>query len=193
MGTLVFDIETSNFFTDPDVGWNNFAALKLSAVGIYSYAEDKYFCFLENELERAAEIFRRAETLVGFSSNHFDIPVLNNYLAKLPAGGLNLFHKNRVDLLDEIELVTGRRISLNRLAEANLGEGKAGQAADAGRLYNEGRFEELKTYCLKDVELTKRLYDLYRKQKFFMIPDRETGEVRKVEFSGQAGLFSFPA
>jgi hypothetical protein len=32
LDTLVFDIETQNFFTDPDVGWDNYDALKISVV-----------------------------------------------------------------------------------------------------------------------------------------------------------------
>ena len=59
MNTIVFDIETQNFFTDPGVGWDNFAALKISAVGVYSYTKDEYVCFEEGEMEQAAELFRR--------------------------------------------------------------------------------------------------------------------------------------
>ena len=84
MDTLVFDIETQNFFTDPDVGRNNFGALKISVVCVYSYDEDKYFSFEEDEMAAVAELFNRAERIVGFSSNRYDIPVLNGYFRAPP-------------------------------------------------------------------------------------------------------------
>ena len=77
MDTLVFDIETQNFFTDPGVGWDNFAALKISVVGVYSYAQDRYLVFEESEMEKLAELFRGAKRIVGFSMNRYDVPVLN--------------------------------------------------------------------------------------------------------------------
>src|SRR4029077_13744344 len=83
MDTLVFDIETQNFFTDPDVGWDNFAALKISVVGVYSYLQDKYFAFEENEMDKLAELFAGARRIVGFSMNRYDVPVLNHYFLKL--------------------------------------------------------------------------------------------------------------
>lgn len=190
MDTLVFDIETQNFFTDPDVGWDNFAALKISAVGIYSYLQGKYFCFEESEVEKMAELFKDASKIVGFSSNRYDVPVLNLYFQKLGADAPNIWGKERVDLLEEIEMAAGQRVSLSKLAEANLGVKKDRHGSEAGNLYREGRIEELKAYCLKDVKLTKDLYDLYRKQRFFMMPDKKTGEIVKVEFSKQyATLF----
>ena len=57
MNTLVFDIETSNFFTDPDVGWNNYEAMKISVVGFYSYITNKYECLGVEEMEKLAKIF----------------------------------------------------------------------------------------------------------------------------------------
>lgn len=123
MDTLVFDIETQNFFTDSDVGRNNFGALKISVVCAYSYSGDKYSSFEEDEMPAAAELFNRAGKLVGFSSNRYDIPVLNGYFRRLRID-CDLWKKERVDLLEEIELATGERISLSRLAEANLGEKK---------------------------------------------------------------------
>ncbi len=187
MNTLVFDIETSNFFTD--VGRYNFGALDISAVGLYSYAEDKYACFAGEDIKEGLRLLGEGDTLVGFGISRYDIPVLNHHYSKLLSGGLNFFHKNRVDLLDEIELVTGRRVSLNRLAQANLGQGKlAHDGSEAIDLYKAGKIEELKAYCLKDVELTKLLYDMYRDQKCFLIPNKETGEMERVQFSGRAGM-----
>lgn len=185
---MVFDIETANFFTDPDVGWQNFAALKISGVGIYSYNEDSYRFFGEHELAEAVRLLSAADLLIGFGISRYDIPALNHAAGRL-AAPVNFFEKTRVDLLDEIELVTGRRISLNRLAQANLGEGKlAHDGSHAAEMYRRGAWEELKTYCLKDVELTKRLYDRYRAEKYFLIPNQLTGGTDKVQFSGLAGI-----
>jgi DEAD/DEAH box helicase domain-containing protein len=184
MDTLVFDIETQNFFTDPEVGWDNFAALKISVMSVYSYAQDRYLMFEERELPQAAPLFRESGLLVGFSSNRYDVPVLNLYFQRLPARErFNLWHKDRLDLLEEIELASGERVGLGRLAELNLGVGKDRHGSEAITLYREGRMQELKDYCTKDVELTKRLYDLYRERGYLFLPDRKTGGVKKLDLA----------
>ena len=182
LDTLVFDIETQNFFTDPEVGWDNYAALKISVVGVYSYIEDRYYCYEENEMDKLADLFNDARRIVGFSMNRYDIPVLNNYFQRLK-GAPKLWEMERVDLLEEIEMATGSRVSLDRLAGANLGLSKTHHSSEAGALYREGKIEELKEYCVNDVKLTKELYDLYRKQNFLMVPSKKSGEVIKVEFA----------
>lgn len=189
--TVVFDIETQNFFTDPDVGWNNFAGLKISVVCAYSYEKDDYFCADEDHLEDLIPLFANAKKIVGFSMNRYDVPVLNLYFKKYPEGKgedspIDLWRKERVDLLDEIELTTGRRISLDLLSQANLGAGKTGKGHEAIDMYREGRIDELKAYCKMDVELTKRLYDQFVNERYFLIPDRKSGETRKVEFAKAA-------
>ncbi len=182
MDTLVFDIETKNFFTDPGVGWNNFDALEVSMVCVYSYSKDKYFSFGENELAEAAELFDSGSLLVGFSINSYDIPVLNVHFGKLPGTKTDLWSKNRLDLLEEVEIALGRRISLDKLSRANLGIGKERKGFEAITLYKNGEIDELKKYCLQDVRLTKDLYDLYRTKGEFSVPDARTGEISKVNF-----------
>ncbi len=183
MDTLVFDIETSNFFTDPGVGWDNFGALKISVVGIYSYLRNEYVCYEESEVEKMAELFRSASRIVGFASNHYDIPVLNLYFQKLKdREELNLWEKERVDLAEKLEMQTGKRISLSKLAEANLGVKKDHHGSEAIGMFARGEIAKLKEYCLKDVRLTKELYDQYVREKYLYVPDRETGELVKVDF-----------
>src|ERR1035437_8285009 len=131
MDTLVFDIETQNFFTSPGVGWDNYDALKISVVCVYSYAQDKYFSYEEHEMEKLTKLFHGDVKIVGFSCNRYDIPVLNIYFQKLKQEGLDLWKKERIDHLHEVEMATGERISLSRLAEANLGEKKSGHGSEA--------------------------------------------------------------
>ncbi len=182
MDTLVFDIETQNFFTDPGVGWDNFPALRISVVGVYSYAKDRYFCFEEHEMEALGRLFRTASTIVGFASNRYDVPVLNLYFQKLASrADLNLWQKERVDLLDIVERSGKGRPSLGRLAEANLNIRKEGHGSEACGMYERGEIEELKKYCLKDVEITKALYDLYVREGALLIP-RRGAEPLKVVF-----------
>jgi DEAD/DEAH box helicase domain-containing protein len=193
MDIIVIDIETQNFFTDPGVGWNNYAALRISTVGVYSYLHDRYSSFAESEMPKLAELLRTAGRIVGFSINRYDIPVLHEYFKKFTGDAtFDVWAKERVDILEEIELASGDRPSLSRLAEANLGVSKEHHGSEAITLYNEGRMAELEAYCLNDVKLTKELYDLYRRQRFLFVKDRTTDELRKVVFekeSATAKLF----
>lgn len=183
MDTIVFDIETKNFFTDPEVGWNNFDALRISMVCAYSYAKDKYFSFYENEMDKAAEFFDSGSLLVGFSINRYDIPVLDAHFSRIPGVETKLLNKNRLDLLEEIEMNMGQRISLDKLSRANLGMGKERKGHEAITLYKNGEIEELKKYCFQDVRLTKDLYDLYRDKGRLMVPNVKTGETVNVDFT----------
>lgn len=173
--TLVIDIETKNFFTD--VGRDNFDAIDISVVGVYSYLRDAYRCFDEHELGELFAWLEGAGRIVGFSINRYDIPILNRYVPT------NLWGVERFDILDEIERAMGERISLNRLAKTNLGVGKNGHGSHAILLYQEGKIEELKTYCLQDVKVTKGLYDLLCAQKYLLVPNRATGELLRLECS----------
>lgn len=169
---IVIDIETSNTFAD--VGRNNFEALDVSVVVIYLYDEDKYIAYEKNELNKLGERLKNAELIIGFAINRFDLPVLAKYF------NFNLFDILNIDILDEIELSSGRRIGLDLLARENLGYGKTGKGLDAPILYAEGKMEELKEYCKNDVKVTKEIYDLAVKQGYLMVPQRGGGDSIKV-------------
>ncbi|KKR89180.1 MAG: hypothetical protein UU85_C0004G0020 [Candidatus Wolfebacteria bacterium GW2011_GWA2_42_10] len=174
MDTIVLDIETKNTFIE--VGHDNFDALEISLVGLYSYGQDKFFHFHENEIKEAGEILRNAGLLVGFAISRFDLPVLKKHF------NFDIFSIPRIDILDEIEILLGRRVGLDILAKTNLGFGKNGLSLEAPVLYREGRMEELKNYCLNDVKITKELYELAKNQGHLMVPHKENkGEAIRVD------------
>lgn len=174
---LVIDIETKNSFADVG-GQHNLKKLEVSFVGVYSYNQDKYLSFFEQELDQLASLLQRAGLLIGFSINRFDLPVLEKHCK------FNLMAIPRLDILDEIELALGRRISLDLLAKTNIGVGKTHSTGlEAIRLYNEGKLEELAHYCLNDVKITKDLYDLAKKQGHLMVPERYSDEIVKAQFN----------
>jgi DEAD/DEAH box helicase domain-containing protein len=171
--TLVIDIETSNTFAD--VGRENFDALNISVIGAYSYDRDEFMIFDENELDKLGELMREAGLIVGFASKRFDLPVMRRYY------NFDLFAIPHLDILDEIELSSGKRISLDVLAKENLGYGKIGKGSDAPILYEQGKIDELKEYCLHDVKVTKEVYDLAKTQGHLMVPQRNEDPL-KVNF-----------
>ena len=137
-------------------------------------------------MPKLAELVRDAKLLVGFSINRYDVPVLTNYFQGSPeTRDVDLWKKERIDLLEEVEMETGTRISLSKLAHANLGVSKDHDGSEAIELWKSGRIDELKNYCLNDVKLTRELYDLYRRDGSLVIPNRETGELAKVTFQSK--------
>src|SRR3989344_7703305 len=151
MRKIVFDIETKNTFQD--VGSNDPASLDLSLVGIYDYENDSYQSFIEEDLGKLWPIFEKADMIIGFNSDHFDIPILNKYYPG------NLAQIKSLDILNEIKKSLGRRVSLSQVAEATLGKGKLGKGLDAIKWWKEGDIESLRKYCLEDVLITKEIYD----------------------------------
>ena len=89
----------------------------------------------------------------------------------------------RIDLLDDIEMQLGRRISLDLLAKINLGTQKTHHSLEAPVMYREGRLEELADYCLHDVRITKDLYELARAQGYLLVPQWGSDEPERATFN----------
>lgn len=151
MKKIVFDIETKNTFSEAES--NNPADLDISLVGIYNYEKDEYLSFLAEELGDLWPILEKTEMLIGFNSNHFDIPLLNKYYP----GDLSKIKS--LDIMHEVKKVIGRRVSLNQISKATLGKGKIGKGLDAIKWWKAGDIENLRKYCLEDVKITKEVYD----------------------------------
>ena len=149
---IVFDIETKHSF-DEVGGKQNFHKLGVSVIGVYNYVLDKYLTFEEHEIPEFEKMLSESDRVIGFNIHHFDLPVLKPYVA------LNTKTLQTLDLMEDIERNAGFRVSLDNLAEFTLGARKSGDGMQAIRWYKEGKINEIKKYCLKDVELTKNLYE----------------------------------
>lgn len=170
---IVFDIETKNTFAD--VGGNAYTEkLDASFIGAYSYNENRYLSFHENDFEAFAPYLKNASMLITFAGKRFDIPVIQKYF------NFNVSAIPHIDLLEEIELAHGRRIGLDVIAQATMGVGKSGKGLDAIKYYNEGNLKALEEYCLQDVKVTKELYDYIKKNHHIKIPDKFTQVITTV-------------
>lgn len=168
LNEIIFDIETQNSFAEVE---NDFKKLKVSVVSVYSYLTDSYQSFSEDELYKLWPILEKADVLIGYNSEHFDLPVLNNYypgdLLELPS----------LDLLKKIKDSLGIRLKLVDVAEATLDNvTKSADGLQAIKWWKEGKIDEIKKYCEQDVRVTKELYDFGKtnKQLFYKTL---TGEV----------------
>ena len=174
---IVFDIETKNTF-DEVGGYQNLKDLEISVVGIYSYLNEKYYCFEEKEINKLEDFFKNANLLIGFSSKSFDVPVLEKYF------DFKISAINHFDILEEIQKEFKRKVGLNILAQANIGKTKLfDNGIEAIKLYRNGQIEELKNYCLQDVKLTKELFDLIREKGYLWVPQKDLIEMTKVKIN----------
>lgn len=159
-GDIVFDVETKHSF-DEVGGRNHFDKLGVSVVGAYVYGgaglpadqTGQYYAFEEHEMPEFEKLLLSAGRVIGFNIHHFDLPVIKPYLS------LNIKKLPTLDLMDGVTQGVGFRVSLDNLAEQTLGARKSGDGMQAIRWYKEGKIDDIKKYCLKDVELTKNLYE----------------------------------
>jgi DEAD/DEAH box helicase domain-containing protein len=151
MKRVVFDIETSNLFSD--VGSNDPADLNLSVVCIYEYDTDTYSSFLQEDLGKLWLILEKTDLLIGYNSDHFDVPLLNKYYPG------DLTKIKSMDILREIRATYGRRMKLDQIAEGTLGTNKTSEGLQAVRWWREGEVQKVIDYCIADVRITKDVYD----------------------------------
>lgn len=151
MRKFIFDIESQNTFTD--VGSNNAADLDISVVVGYDSGTDTYHTVTIDDLSPLWPIIDQADMLVGFNSDHFDIPLLNKYYPG------DLLQKRSLDILKEIKNTYGRRMKLDQIAEGTLGVKKSGHGLQAIAWWNKGEIDNIIKYCQDDVKITKDVYD----------------------------------
>ena len=146
---VVLDLETKYSFRDYD----DPKKLGITVVAIYDYKESQGKVFEEKELNQLFPILEAASYIIGYNVANFDILVLQSYYP----GRVDVF--TPFDILDDTKEKIGRRISLNEVIGATLGKKKTGHGFQAINLYNEGRIDELKKYCLDDVMFTRELFE----------------------------------
>jgi len=130
--------------------------LEITVVGIHDSETGEYSSYLAPELPKLWPVIEKADMLIGFNSDTFDIPLLNRYYP----GDLTKIRS--LDLLAEVHKALGRRIRLQSLAEATLKKGKKGDGLQAGVWWEEGLYDKVREYCIEDVRLTRELYDYAR-------------------------------
>jgi DEAD/DEAH box helicase domain-containing protein len=169
MRKIVLDIETEGNWT------GDHADLEVTVAGIYDSGDDSYHCFAKNELAALWPFLERADLLIGYNSEHFDLPILNKYYAG------DLLKIKSLDLLLEIKKVLNRRLKLDNIASATLGKHKSGNGLEAQTWWKAGDVEKVKSYCLDDVRLTKELYDYAQKHGVLKYRDFGSEEVREIK------------
>ena len=175
MRYIVFDLETQNTFED--VGKHEPALLDISVASVYDSETDKYTTVRHTELETLWPIFEKADALVGYNSNHFDIPLLNKYYP----GDISKIKS--IDLLESIRMSLGRRLRLDSVAEATLKTKKSGHGLQAITWWKEGAIDKIMKYCEKDVEITKRLFDYALEHKELKFKDGRTTRAIPIDTS----------
>lgn len=160
---LIFDIETIGDIRD-------YSQLKITVVSIFDYATDSYVSFDETNLSGLWPYIEKADRLIGYNSDHFDIPILNRYYP----GELTAFPS--LDMLKVVKDVLGKRYKLNDLAKATLQIEKSADGLQAQEWYKQGKIDEIKKYCEQDVKVTKELYEYGRQNKMLYYPTI-TGEI----------------
>lgn len=155
MRYIVFDLETQNLFQE--VGSSDPTALDISVATVYDSETDKYTTVTIDEIDQLWPIIEKADALVGYNSNHFDIPLLNKYYPG------DLSQIKSIDLLEDIKKSLGRRLRLDSVAQATIGAKKSADGLQAVRWWREGNIKDIKKYCEQDVKVTKEIFEYARK------------------------------
>jgi DEAD/DEAH box helicase domain-containing protein len=183
MRIVTFDIETANWMSD--TGSGDPADLQIALVGVHDSETDSYTSYLEPELPKLWPLLERTDALVGYNSDHFDIPLLNKYYPG------DLTRIKSIDLMKEVYNVLGRRLKLDSLAEATLGVNKIASGPQSLQWWRAGEVEKVREYCLKDVEITKKLFDTAMEKG--ALKYKELGRDREVRLDTKSWLSPAPA
>lgn len=171
MRKVVFDIETKGTFTE--AGSNDPASLEISVLVIHDSETDSFSSFTEENLAKLWPILEKTDLLIGFNSDHFDLPLLNKYYPG------DLGQIKSLDILKEIKSSYGRRMKLDQLAEATLGIKKSGNGLEAITWWKNGEIDKIIKYCEDDVRITKNLYDYALKNQKLIF--KEAGDIREIK------------
>jgi DEAD/DEAH box helicase domain-containing protein len=169
MNGLIYDCEIIRCIPSREIepeleyckGWDDFDGMGLSVIGVWDLKEDIPRVFLGDNSEEFQTLVKDREHIIGFNSLAFD----DNLCA---ANGIAV--TTTYDLLCEVRAASGQPrhytpdltrggYSLDALARTNLEISKSGSGSLAPKLWQQGEYGAVIDYCLRDVMLTKRLFE----------------------------------
>ena len=148
----VFDLETQRLAQDVG-GWKNVHLMGLACAVVYDGRSDEYLTFTEDQVGDLIALLAELPLVVGFNHIGFDYQVLSAY------SPIDFRKLNNLDLLADIHQNYGFRISLDALAQENLGAHKTADGLESVAWYKSGQLDKVIDYCRHDVEITKDLLE----------------------------------
>jgi DEAD/DEAH box helicase domain-containing protein len=168
---VFFDLETQRSAEEVG-GWHNAHLMRVALAVVFDAREERFHAFGEKEVPALLERLAAADLVVGFNVRRFDYAVLRGYterdLERLPT----------FDLLDAVHARLGFRDSLGHLATETLGEEKSGDGLAAIGWFREGRSDDLRRYCERDVALLRDLFRFGLEHGFLLFRTRGGERVR---------------
>ena len=162
---IFFDIETQNTFQE--VGGHFPERLSISIAVTYDTADNQFHRYTEADAAQLALDLAGADLVVGYNLFGFDYPVLQRYTSEVALAQLPT-----VDMMLEIQKRLGFRLKLDSIATATLKVGKSADGLQAVRWWKEGNMDALFTYCEQDVEVTRRIYEFGKQNRYVEYYDR---------------------
>lgn len=167
---VIFDLETKNSpVTKAD--WTNWEWLGISVGCAYDFQTGEYSVYLDDNIEKLAQLLNAADMIAAFNHVHFDNNLLRGVL-KSRANTTNWPQlKPDSELLNYDMLLESRAgakvdmytkgFKLDAHLRATLGPTamKTGDGAMAPDLYKAGKTGELISYCLADVHRERLLFE----------------------------------
>ena len=168
---IFFDLETQRAAADVG-GWQNAHLMRLAVAVTWDSTRREFRSYGEGEVEALLGQLARADLVVGFNVRRFDYRVLRGYtdrdLAALPT----------FDMLDAVHARLGHRLSLAHLAEETLGAGKSADGLQSIAWWREGRHDLVESYCRRDVEILRDLFDHAVREGHLLFRTRDGERVR---------------
>lgn len=197
---IVYDVEIAIEVDKVKGQWENPEGMGFASAVVYDYSKDQYFFFLHEDGRQGLIDLLHTKTAITFNGIKFDSRVVLGNDRNVDSTGntsdaKRIWGWNNIDLL--LEYIKARfeyknvaqaeqrlgdkaihdgSFSLDGIAEGMFGLHKTGHGANAPVLYQSKKYEELFSYNLHDVRLTKKIFDFVRKYSF--IVDRSDRIVR---------------
>ena len=197
---LALDLETSNYSHEIG-GWNKTAMFEPTVVATWDGSQGTVYCnkaldadalpdgTIVKELhpkvlgdDLIAHI-EKGGRIVGHNIVNFDLPVLRDGLDCWSAGDL----LGKMDSLIDTAILCRKagipHYDLNTLSRHTLADSKSGSSHDAPLMWKQGRYNEVASYCLKDTQLSHRLWTHGCEHGIIKSRSKDTGEVVEIEVS----------
>ena len=168
---VFFDIETQRSAEEVG-GWHNAHLMRVALAVTWDASAQRFETWRESDVRALLARLASADLVVGFNVRRFDYQVLRGYTDQDP-GALPTF-----DVLDAIRERIGFRLPLGHLAEENLGVAKGADGLQSLAWWKEGRIDEIESYCRRDVELLRDLFERAIQQGHLLFRTRDGARVR---------------